>query len=425
MKYGLNDKPKLMPLLMYGLQWWVVAAPSIIVMGLVVARLHFGADTAAQVLYMQKLFLLTGITMGVQILSGHKLPVVTGPASVLLVGVLASLSSGIPAIYTAIFTGGIFITIVAASGLLAHIKSIFTVKVIAVIMLLIPFTLMPTIIKLVFQNELHPVFNISFALIFVFSLMILNKLLRGIWKSTTLIWGIIAGTLVIFAMHGFPHLNKVTTADASNLSLFIKPEFDAGVILSFLFCAVVLIINEVGSIQSVGHIIKADNMAKRNKRGVAITGISNMLAGLTGVIGAVDYTTSTGIISSTKCASRFPFIPTAVLLIVCSFFPQFISMLLLIPPIIMGTVLMYIMSMQLAAGLQLVVKENALANFDDGLTLGLPLMVAIIISFAPVEVIGQIPSLIRPVLGNGFVMGVITVLLMEHVVYRKKRTQAK
>lgn len=44
MKYNLEDKPKLLPLLLYGLQWWVITIPSIIIMGLVITKLHLHND---------------------------------------------------------------------------------------------------------------------------------------------------------------------------------------------------------------------------------------------------------------------------------------------------------------------------------------------------------------------------------------------
>lgn len=423
MKYNLEDKPKLAALILYGLQWWVVALPSIVILGLVVSKLHLGGDAGAQALYMQKLFFISGVTLLVQIRFGHKLPIVVGPASVLLIGVLASASGSVSAIYTAIAIGGLLITLVAASGLLRYAQKIFTPRVIIVTILLIPLTLSPTIINLIFRNAQHTGFNLGFSLLLVFALLIGNKLLKGMWKSTTLLWGILIGTLTFYFFNGWPVPTEGVTTTASPsvfASLFITPEFDLGVILSFLFCALVLTINEISSIQAIGQMIKAEGMEKRSTRGVAITGISNIVAGLTGVIGPIDYSMSPGIISSTGCASRFPFIPAAILLLACSFFPMLVRGLLTIPNIVMGVILLYVMLSQFGAGLQLVVRQKAVMEFNDGAVIGLSMMVALLISFAPAEALAQIPSLLRPVLGNGFVMGIITVLLMEHLIYRKK-----
>ncbi|MCD8166722.1 MAG: purine/pyrimidine permease, partial [Bacteroides sp.] len=425
LKYNLEDKPKLGSMLLYGLQWWVVIVPTIITMGLVVGKLRYGADIAAQTFYMQKLFFVLGVTLLGQILWGHRLPLAVGPASILLIGVLASVSSGIPAIYTAILTGGVILTLFSVLGLLRYLQVIFTTRVILVIMLLIPLTLGSTIIKLVFGGSGSGILNLLFALGLTFALVVGNKLLQGVWKATTLVWGILAGTFIYPLVGGTLATTEGVTGMISSETpgWFIRPEFDAGVILSFLFCVLVLIINEVGSIEAVGHILKADDMVKRTRRGVLVTGLSNILSGSLGVLGAVDYSSSPGIIAATRCASRYPFIPAAVLLVICAFIPSLVRLLLGIPDVVMGVVLLYVMTTQFAAGLQMAVRDKAVTQFDEGATIGLSLMVAMLISFMPAGFSLQLPALLRPVLGNGFVMGVITVLVLEHVVYRKKQTK--
>lgn len=405
---------------MYGLQWWVVAVPSIIVMGLVVAKLHFGADVAAQTFYMQKLFGIVGLSLIVQIFWGHRMPLVIGPASVLLIGILSSISSGVPAIYTAITIGGAVIAGIAFSGMLGRLQSIFTPRVVVVILLLVAMSVMPVIIRLVFADNAHQLFNLVFALGFLFVLIIGNKLLHGIWKSTTLVWGIAFGTIICFTITGIPsHEAFAGPSHAGSTDLFITLEFDPGVILSFLFCALALIVNELGSIQAVGRMMNVDKMASRTMRGVGITGLTNVLSGAVGVIGSVDYSTSPGIISATGCASRYPLVPAGVGLIICAFLPGVVSGLLYIPSVVMGTLLLYIMSSQLAAALQMTVNEKAAPNYQSGLVVGLPVMVALLISFAPSDMGNQLPALLRPIVSNGFVMGVIVVLVMEHVVFRK------
>jgi xanthine/uracil permease len=392
-------------------------------MGLVVAKLHFGEDVAAQVFYMQKLCCILGITLMAQIFFGHRLPLVVGPASVLLIGILASAASDISAIYTGILIGGVFITVIAVSGLLTHFRKIFTPRVISVIMLLIPVTLAPTILKLGFANDRNTAFNLAFILLIPLILVFVNKILKGAWKSTTLIWGILAGSLLVYWYDGLPDTGMIST-NSSPDSLFIGFQFDWGVTLSFLFCSVALIINEVSSIQAVGQMLHAPDMKKRNKWGVAITGLSNILSGSMGVIGSIDYSSSVGIISSTRGASRFPFVPTAILLIICSFFPDLVKMLLSIPDLVMGTVMLYVMVSQFSAGMQMITTNHAVRHFEDGAIIGLPVMAALLISFIPGEVMMEIPALIRPICGNGFVMGVIIVLLMEHLLSDKRDTKA-
>ena len=421
MKYELNDKPGILPMLMYGLQWWIVSLPCVVIMGIIVSQLHY-TDVSEQTFYLQKLFGVIGIAMIVQVLWGHRLPLIIGPASVLLIGILSTVSSGISAVYTGIMVGGLILTILAYSGLLGRLQFVFTPRIVTVILILIAFTLTPVILKLVLGDAVRALFNMFFTLVMVLALVIGNKLLRGIWKSTTVLWGIVGGVLVYYGVFGLPMLPstgvEIILEQATVLNFPLN--FEAGTILAFLFCYIALIVNELGSIQAVGHMLQADHMDRRTTRGVGIVGVVNMLSGLFGVIGPVDYSMSPGVISATGCASRYTLLPAGVGLILCAFFPSVVGMLVTIPGVVMGAILLYLMATQLAAGLQMLVREKAITDFDSGVVVGLPLMVALLLSFAPEKVLNLIPYLFKPIVGNGFVMGVITVLIMEHLIFKKK-----
>ena len=62
----------------------------------------------------------------------------------------------------------------------------------------------------------------------------------------------------------------------------------------------------------------------------------------------------------------------------------------------------------------------AAKDFTGALTIGLPIMLALVVAFLPAEVSNMLPAVLRPIVGNGFVMGVIVVMLLEHVVFRKR-----
>jgi xanthine/uracil permease len=144
LRYSLDEKPPLVPWLLFGLQWLAIALPSLVIIGQVVAALHFDA-LSAQVVYLQKLAFVVGVTMFVQVLWGHRLPLVMGPAAVLLVGVLASQGFPPATVYTAVMTGGAAMALVSFLGLFRTLQRLFTVRVVAVVLLLIAFTLTPAI----------------------------------------------------------------------------------------------------------------------------------------------------------------------------------------------------------------------------------------------------------------------------------------
>lgn len=424
LKYNLNDKLPLGELVLYGLQWLAISVPTIIIIGQVVAGLHF-ASVNQQVIYIQKLFFLTGLSLCAQILWGHRLPIVVGPASVLLVSIVASQGKSLNIIYTSILAGGLFLILLSSTGLFARIKNLFTSRVIAVILLLIAFTLIPTIMKLIMPNNspIAPLYNFTFALVFVLMMFTVAKSLTGFWKSTFLIWAIIAGSIIYWLLFG--HTQAGVQGELPLVGNFFYDlnfsfAWDIGVIIAFIISFLALVINDLGSIQAVGSLLKTEDMSNRVNRGVIFTGLSNILAGLLGVIGLVNFSFSPGVILSTGCASRYTLLPAGIGLLGLAFLPTSVAFIGGIPAVVIGSVMTYIMCSQISAGLIVTLNSMDEFKFDYGLIIGLPLMLGIIVSFLPVEVTNTFPATIRPIIANGFVVGVIAVFIMEHLIYRAK-----
>ena len=414
MKYGLNDKPPLGIFLLNALQWWMVTLPCLVIMGVVAARLLYGADVGPQIFYLQKIFVIIGLTTVVQVLWGHKLPLVVGPAAILLVGIIASKASA-AATYTAIFISAGFLTLAAVTGFLSCLRSFFTVRIVAVILILIPFTLSPTILKLVFDGTGQDSFHFAFSALMVLALLLLNKFLPGSWRSLTITLGVVGASLCYFLLTSFPSLLATTP---KQYDLWPGFQFDPGTVFSFLFCFLALTVNELGSIESLGHLLKADDMAGRIKRGAGLTGLANMASGAVGVLGPVDYSLSAGVIAGTGCASRYTLGLGGLGVVGCAFFPGFVGLLASLPGVVMGGLLFYLMGSQLATGLTLLTAENGVHDFNSGVCVALPLMTGIFIAFAPASAFAGFAVFLQPIIANGFVMGTITVAALEHLIFR-------
>ena len=417
-RFNIDDKPSRGALLLYGLQWLMICIP-------VVLTSTFVAPEGGVVFFTQKLFAICGATIIIQVLFGHRLPLVAGPAAVLLMGVIAAASQGHSAatIYPSIALGGVLVTLLALVGAMKYIQKIFTPRIVAAIVLLIAFTLIKPIVGLIFADKAHAGVALAGAIIGLAVMAWANKVLKGVWKSTVVIAAMILGAILYYTYTGFP---KEFAKDTVPQCLFINEiKLDAGVVIAFLFCYIALLINQVGSVQALGKFVGANDMAKRQKRGLLITGIMNIASGSMGVLGPVDYSLSPGVVASTSCASRYAILPAAAAMVVLALFPDAVAVLLTIPKPIMGIVLLFLMSTQVAAGLEIINSTKAVISFRDGLVLGIPIMLTLALSFAPREAMEAVPSLLRPIIGNGFVMGIIVVLVLEHFVLRTENGKRK
>ncbi len=195
---------------------------------------------------------------------------------------------------------------------------------------------------------------------------------------------------------------------------------EPGVLLAFLFCFLALAVNDLGSIQSIAELLRPADLPGRVSRGITFTGLANALAGFFGVLGPVDFSLSPGVVAATGCASRFTLLPAAGLLLLLSFSPAAIGTIGRIPDVVVGSVLLYILCAQVAAGLLVLFEGKEPFRFPHGLVIGLPLLLGTVIAFLPPAALATFPAVLQPVLGNGFVVGVLAVMVLEHLIFRDR-----
>lgn len=426
-RYGIDERPPLAALLLFALQWLAVMGVSAIILGKVVAALHF-SEPVAQLLYMQKLLFVTALSLIAQITIGHRLPLVVGPAVILLVGIISSGAQNIDTIYTSIMAGGIFLTLLCGLGLFHYVARLFTPRVVATILILIALTITPTILKLLLtapSTQAVPA-NLLFGLLLLLAMLGADRLLKGMWRATMLVWALVGGSIasLIFLptaatqpLLDLPLFSSVFQDCTTNLS------WDLGLILSFFICFIALAINDLGSIESIGRLLQPKGMERRLSRGMILTGLSNTLAGFLGVIGLVNFSLTAGIIASNGNASRISFLPAALVMLLIAFMPPLVAFAWNVPPVVVGVILLHIMSLQLAAGMMVAFGTKGF-GFQDALIISIPVMVSVLVSFLPSEVAAAFPQLLIPVASNGFVVGTLMVLLLEHVLLRPQKSSS-
>ena len=415
LKYNVDDRMPAGQMMLYAIQWFVLCIA-------VVSTSVFVATGSPEerLFYSQKLFAVMGIAGLLQVMWGHRLPIVVGPAAVLLVGVMASLNANADttAIYSSIAIGGLLITLCTFGGLMRYVQRIFTPRIVVVILMLIATTLAPTITGLVFpmhaSHDVH-IFGLLFAVVGVVLMVVANRNLKGVAKSLVIPAALIIGSAAYYIFFDVPaHTESVASFRGLFQSEFI---LDWSLVVAFVICYIALVINDIGSMESLGGMLGIKDMDKRMKRGMRITGAMNIVAGSMGVLGPVNYSMSPGVIASTGCASRYALIPATLMLVACALFPDVIWVLTAIPSPVIGVILLFLMGTQLAASFEMMHSTRSATTFADALTLGLPIMVAMLFQLMPK---GIAPDVIQPLVGNGFAMGVITVIVMEHIVNRSR-----
>jgi xanthine/uracil permease len=424
-KHQLDEWPPFPELMLLGLQWFAISIPGIIIVGHVVGTLNH-SDPTTQTVYLQRLSFMVSISLFAQIVWGHRLPLILGPSTVLLIGVIASTGFDPNTVYSSIMIGGAVLSLLGFSRLFGHIQRLFTSRVIALVLVLIAFTLVPTVIRLISTSyrEVSAFANCVFAFALTASMFLSYLFVSSLWKSTMILWAMVAGSVAYHLI--FPrtlHVEAIASERIAGLflhDLTTRWTFEPGVLISFLFCFFALSMNDVGSIQSMKEILKPTNMHGRINRGITFTGLANVLAGFLGIVGPVNFSLSPGIITATRSASRFTLIPASLLLFLISFSPLMMSFLGNIPPAVIGSSLIYVLCFQVIAGKNIAFRSREDVTFENILVIGFPALIGTIIAFLPTSSLLILPVVLRPIIGNGFVIGVLSALVLEHLIFRKK-----
>lgn len=421
--YGLEERLPWLKTMVFGVQWFIVVVPYIIILGSIAAGIHYPAAPELQLGYLQKLFAVTGLTLLVQVLWGHRLPLIIGPAAVLLSGIVVNRAdASLGTIYFSVALCGALLALLSWCKLLKGIHVLFTTRVIGVVLLLIAFTILPTILNLITAGAEQPFSHLVFALVLIMAMLAGQRFLPDAFKSTIVIWALLLGSAAYYGLLAPARPQPAASpAGSAGWELAVTSfGFDPVVFISFLFCFLALTANDLGSIQSTASLLETRDSQRRSNVGLIVTGLGNFLAGCLGVMGPVNYSFSSGIIIASGCASRFPLAATAMGMLLLALLPGVIGLFSYIPTVVTGSLLFYTMCSQVAGGLLMLGKSLETAGFETGIIIGVSLMLGTLIAFMPSDLAAGIPAVIRPLAANGFVLGVTAALILEHVVYRRR-----
>ncbi len=419
--YPLDAWPRPWPTAVFAVQWLVILVPSLLVLGGVVAVAQ-GLDGAATVALLQRLLLVCALAQAAQVWLGHRLPGLVGPSAVLMVGVLSTLSAGMPAVYGALAVAGALAALVGFTGLAARLRRLYTPPVLATTLLLITVTLAPTMRDLCFHPATRggPVASFLYALGLTLLMFWGQYRLKGLLSSATLLIGMVLGALG-FHLAGLDQGPSPSPPAAGWGLPALFPfalQFQPGVIIAFILCYLALISNELATVEALGFMLEAPGQNARQNRAVAAAGLSGVLAGFMGVPGTVTYSLSPAMAITTKSASPYPLLPAAAFLLVLGLSPKLLFLFQLVPPPVVGAILLSLMASTVYAAISMLLSRPL--TWRGGVVVGLAMTVGVLVAFMPPGARRQMPALLRPVLANGFVTGLGVAIVMEHLILRSR-----
>jgi xanthine/uracil permease len=432
MLYDLDHHPPLKHNLVYGFQWLAFFLATIVAVPIVVG-VSLDLDPHAMSTFIQRTFFFTGLLSIIQATLGHRLTILEGPGGMWfsLIIIFSSLAPQLEKPISEIRTDLSFAMLIVAglyiilglTGTMGKIRHFFTPIVKGTFLLLMPILLSGNIVRGILGLEngdtIEPRGIILALLVFILAIGISLRC-RGFIQSVSLLIAMVFGWLAAIPL-------KLTNPPAvSGKGIIALPElfpwgiptYDPGITLASAFIGFLIFSNLIASITTFFQLIGKEDEKKVYNRTVIITGFSNMIAGIAGVVGFIPFSATTGFVRLTRVASRLPFITGGALLMLMGLFPSIGALYASLPPQVGYAMLTIVFCQLIGLGLQ----EYSQVKLDDRNTIiiGTALLLGIGVMLLPGEVMLMFPMIVRPLLGNGLIVGISTAILMEHLVLREK-----
>ncbi|HZJ76946.1 MAG TPA: solute carrier family 23 protein [Oscillospiraceae bacterium] len=422
MIYKVDEKMETKQLILYGIQWALF-----MVYGIVWAYSIIGVGAGLDSFELSKFITNVVFTMGVSTLIqasvGHRLGAMSAPSAVTLIATLSIVSlSGIEygfQAYNAFIIAGIVVAILGATGVIGHIRKVWTPLVLGSMIMTLGLSVMVLAADSLTANGL----GITFAIGIILALLCgyLSVKGKGIWATLPAMVVLIIGYLFFIVV------GKFDWSISNAMPFFNYPRifpygFSFPPIELIIIMTVVALFNAMlcyGNVQGVASAVGAKVDEKQTRKTFVIHGlVETSIAGIFGVPALVPYSENIGYNVLTKVASRYPIYVASVLFIIVSFLGKVVGFMAAIPIVLAGSILLGFAAPLVAVGASVWsgidrfgTREQFICGFSIFLAMGLSLL-------DPATWSGM-PQLISTLLTTPVVTVMIFVIILEQIVFRE------
>ncbi|MCL6547825.1 MAG: purine/pyrimidine permease [Alicyclobacillus sp.] len=432
--YHLDSRMPWPALLLATLQWLAFTVANVVTVPVVLGH-AFSLTSAQTAVLMDQTFVAVGVIGLVQSLIGHRYPIVEGPAGmwwgVFLIlaqmtrDVGGSFASLLQELELGLIVGGAVTAGLALCGLLSAVRRLFTPAVTGTFLILLSLqisrSLVPGILGVGYQGArgVFPEVALLSILIIAFTTLLMVKG-RGWLQSLSVLIGLAAGWMA-FALLRLTHSPGLSAAGWwvwPHLFPWGPPRFHLGVVLTCAITSLILLSNLIASIQAMGQALGETPGGERFARGTLWTGAGTAVCGCLGSAGLIPLATAASLVALTSVGARLPFVFGSVLVVVLGLVPKFGMFAASLPSPVGYAVLFTVFGQLLGLGLR-DLKRLAMDQ-RDLLVVSLSLLSGVGIFFVSARAWSGTPPVLGYLLDNGLIVGVGMVLLLEHLVFRRR-----
>jgi len=409
--------------IIYALQWVVYHLGVVISVPLMVGS-SLGLDAQGVQLLLQTCFVITGLASLLQVLWGHGALIIEGPvatwgAAYIILAQIA-LKTGQPVallrtnIEGAMIFAGITLIILGAVGFIRWARVFFTPRITGMLLLLLGIQIGTVGIEGFFGS--WQMFLVAILVLAIIVYLSLNG--RGLWKSSATFLGIIVGWVLSLLLGKVNIAVPVNVINLPRVFPWGIPTLEISSSFSLTVLGLLLITNLVGSISASESVMGNKLSLKRYDRGLALSGLSNLMTGFLGGIGTIPLAISASLISLSGLKARIPFILSCFMFMAIGIFAPLGALAASIPQQIAAAILLISGSSLAITGLKDIVREDI--NTRESFVIGLPLLAGIGVMILPANIWQGLPGWIVGFLSNGVIVGVLICIALEHILLPQK-----
>ncbi|ATO50072.1 purine/pyrimidine permease [Brevibacillus laterosporus] len=434
MKYGLNSTPPWKVTIPAAVQWFIVTLSCSIAVPIVIGEVY-GLSEVQTALFIQQTLFYIGLASLIQAWIGHRYPMMEAPAglwwSIFLMLAQIGATMGLApmeigqSFQVGMVISGLIFLILGLTRSISKLQKLFTPAVTGTYMILLAISLASNFIKGMLGVGYHGATtvlpNIALTSIVIIMIVLLCQKIKAVASFAVLI-GMLAGWGT-YALMGWTDPIRESTALITVPRLFFWGPFhwDLGIVVTCVLTTLILLTNLITSIAVIGETTEEKAEKRHFDKGGVFTGVSHLISGLAGVVGMIPLTLAAAFIQTTKIASRLPFILAMTFMMIIGLLPSISNILATLPTPVAYAAMFVAYAQILGFGL----RDFKKVPFNERtiIVVGCSLLLGLGIMFVAPDAWKTLHPMLSFLCSNGLLVGVLLVLLLEHIIYPNRAVQ--
>src|SRR5699024_10361470 len=316
---------------------------------------------------------------------------------------------------------GILSVVIGLTGMGSIVAKLFNANVMGVFMFLLGLQLVSNFLKgmlgIPFGSQSDSAqIDLSvtmLSVVIVFLVMLLNIRAPFEVKKYSLLIGIVVGWILYTLL--FKQEQSIGTISSFSVELcpLGRPSWNIGVIVTTVIAGLLNTANTFGALKGTDTMYQSATTDASYRSSFTITGITNMISGIFGLVPYPPYVSSIGFLGQMGVLRSLHLMLCSFVFIMMGMIPaigRFFSML----PLSVGSAVLFVAYLQLFLSSWNFFNEMTFNSYTV-YRAALPSFVGIVIMTMPASYFDSIPTVIRPLVSNGMLVGIILALIMERI----------